>query len=94
MYSGKVIALEKRGEEARLDFVANGKKFHFAFVWRQDLWMKRAERMRMVEGENVATPTPRPADMPEGDFTATAVDGDWMVAYSPSRNAIFKFKKR
>ena len=93
MYSGKVVALEKRGETALLDFVAGGKTFHFAFVWRQELWMKRAERMRRVEGD-AATPAPRPADMPEGDFTATAVDGDWMVAYSPSRHAILKFRKR
>ena len=93
MYSGKVVALEKRGETALLDFVVGGKAFHFAFVWRQELWMKRAERMHRVEGD-VATPAPRPADMPEGDFTATAVDGDWMVAYSPSRHAILKFRKR
>lgn len=93
LYSGKVVAAERRGDAIYLDFVDGGKRTCFAFAWWQSLWMKRAERMRKAEGAAVR-PTKRPDDMPEGDFTAFAVDGDWLVAYSPSRMAICKFKRR
>ena len=54
--------------------------------------MQRAKRLFVVEGDGAMAPQ-RPADMPEGDYTAVAVEGDWMVAYSPSRMAIVKFKR-
>ena len=92
-YSGKVVAAEKHDDAIYLDFANGGKRTCYAFAWWQSLWMKRAERMRKAEGFAVRPPK-RPDDMPEGDFTAFALEGDWLVAYSPSRMAICKFKRR
>lgn len=93
LYSGKVVALERQGDEVVLDFEDKGVRKKFAFGWRQVLWMKRSLRMRKADDREVV-PAARPADMPQGDYTAFSVDGEWMVAYSPSRKAICKFKKR
>lgn len=92
-YSGAVTAVGRRADGLlHFDFEDAGKTTRYAFDWSQTLWMQRAKRLFVVEGDGAMAPQ-RPADMPEGDYTAVAVEGDWMVAYSPSRMAIVKFKR-
>lgn len=92
-YSGAVTAVGRRADGLlHFDFEDAGKKTRYAFDWSQTLWMQRAKRLFVVE-DGAAIAPQRPADMPSGDYTAVAAEGNWMVAYSPSRMAIVKFKR-
>jgi hypothetical protein len=93
LYTGNVDKLERQGDEVVLDFLDKGVSKKFVFGWRQVLWMKRALRMYKADDRQVRPVAP-PEDMPPGDFTACYADGEWLVAYSPSRKAICKFKKK
>ena len=91
-YSGKVVAVERRSDGLHFDFEDSGKTIRYAFDWSQTLWMQRTKRFAVRENDG-AIQASRPADMPDGDWTAVAVEGDWMVAYSPSLKAIVRFKR-